>query len=213
MRHSQNILTLNGLQRIDPLLLLSHCAAVCHRQPRVQASYCCGYGTAGVLQAADNTGGLSIPAPWKQPVAACCTHRTITTYYALLLNPQHTLRIIVTLTAVCLTMSQHKPPKFFSIGVLCVSLFLQVPFFFKHAVDALSIDPTGLTTAPYLGMLHLTPVALLLGYGISRWAGGTMPSHSVLLGMPFAVAQTASKQHGSLPAYSTPGLTNCTCLL
>jgi hypothetical protein len=44
-----------------------------------------------------------------------------------------------------------------------------VPFFFKHAVDALSIDPTGLTTAPYLGMIHLTPVALLLGYGISRW--------------------------------------------
>lgn len=47
---------------------------------------------------------------------------------------------------------------------------LQVPFFFKHAVDALSIDPSGLTTAPYLGLFQLTPVALLLGYGISRWA-------------------------------------------
>lgn len=57
-----------------------------------------------------------------------------------------------------------------AMGLLVASklLTIQVPFFFKHAVDALSIDPTGLTTAPYLGMLHLTPVALLLGYGISR---------------------------------------------
>jgi cell division protein FtsX len=53
---------------------------------------------------------------------------------------------------------------------LCMHVILQVPFFFKHAIDALSIDPSGLTTAPYLGLLHLTPVALLLGYGISRWA-------------------------------------------
>lgn len=45
---------------------------------------------------------------------------------------------------------------------------LQVPFFFKHAVDALSIDPTGATTATYLGLFPLAPVALLLGYGISR---------------------------------------------
>lgn len=44
----------------------------------------------------------------------------------------------------------------------------QVPFFFKHAVDSLSIDPTGLTTSPYLGLLHLGPLALLTGYGISR---------------------------------------------
>lgn len=48
-------------------------------------------------------------------------------------------------------------------------LLPQVPFFFKHAVDALSIDPTGQTTAAYFGMFHLAPVALLLGYGISRW--------------------------------------------
>lgn len=39
-------------------------------------------------------------------------------------------------------------------------------------MDALSIDPTGLTTAPYLGVVHLTPVALLLGYGISRCVEG-----------------------------------------
>eukprot|EP00878_Enallax_costatus_P011520 GHUV01012026.1.p1 GENE.GHUV01012026.1~~GHUV01012026.1.p1 ORF type:complete len:734 (+),score=173.55 GHUV01012026.1:460-2661(+) len=47
-------------------------------------------------------------------------------------------------------------------------LNVQVPFFFKHAVDALTLDPSGLTTAPYLGLFQLTPVALLLGYGISR---------------------------------------------
>lgn len=35
-------------------------------------------------------------------------------------------------------------------------------------MDALTLDPTGFTTAPFLGMFHLTPVALLLGYGISR---------------------------------------------
>jgi hypothetical protein len=43
-----------------------------------------------------------------------------------------------------------------------------VPFFFKHAIDALNIDPTGAATANYLGLLQLTPVALLLGYGIAR---------------------------------------------
>lgn len=48
---------------------------------------------------------------------------------------------------------------------------LQVPFFFKHAVDALSLDPTGATTSPYMGMLHMAPVALVLGYGAAR-AGG-----------------------------------------
>lgn len=62
-----------------------------------------------------------------------------------------------------LAMCHHCTPSSFA-ACAC----MQVPFFFKHAVDALSIDPTGLTTAPYLGMMHLTPVALLLGYGISR---------------------------------------------
>jgi hypothetical protein len=53
----------------------------------------------------------------------------------------------------------------------CTCLALrQVPFFFKHAVDALSLDPSGSTTAAYFGMFHLAPVALLLGYGISRCA-------------------------------------------
>jgi hypothetical protein len=47
----------SGSQRTDLLLLLLllHCG-VLHRQPRVQAAYCCGDGTAGVLQAADHTG-------------------------------------------------------------------------------------------------------------------------------------------------------------
>lgn len=35
-------------------------------------------------------------------------------------------------------------------------------------MDALNVDSSGLTTAPYLGLIQLTPVALLLGYGISR---------------------------------------------
>jgi hypothetical protein len=56
--------------------------------------------------------------------------------------------------------------------VICISpatlLTLQVPFFFKHAIDALSIDATGAATANYLGVLQLTPVALMLGYGIAR---------------------------------------------
>lgn len=42
-------------------------------------------------------------------------------------------------------------------------------------MDALSVDPTGLTTAPYLGFLQLTPVALLLGYGISRYVHKEVP--------------------------------------
>jgi hypothetical protein len=44
----------------------------------------------------------------------------------------------------------------------------QVPFFFKHAVDALAMDPTGVTPSALWGVLHLGPVALLMGYGISR---------------------------------------------
>jgi hypothetical protein len=77
---------------------------------------------------------------------------------------------------------------------------LQVPFFFKHAVDALSIDPSGLTTAPYLGLLHLTPVALLLGYGISRWVTTICHSSSRTHARGFIlyVAQTAVAQMLSL---------------
>lgn len=57
-----------------------------------------------------------------------------------------------------------------ALGLLVASklLTVQVPFFFKHAVDALNIDPTGATTSTYLGMFHLSPIACLMGYGISR---------------------------------------------
>jgi hypothetical protein len=44
----------------------------------------------------------------------------------------------------------------------------QVPFFFKHAVDALAIDPTGAAPSALWGVATLGPVALLMGYGISR---------------------------------------------
>ncbi|KAI8463500.1 MAG: half-size ABC transporter [Monoraphidium minutum] len=47
-------------------------------------------------------------------------------------------------------------------------LTVQVPFFFKHAVDALAADPTGSAPSALWGALHLGPTALLLGYGISR---------------------------------------------
>lgn len=47
-------------------------------------------------------------------------------------------------------------------------LTVQVPFFFKHAVDALALDPTGATPSAMWGVMQLSPVALLLGYGISR---------------------------------------------
>ncbi|GBF89753.1 metal ABC transporter permease [Raphidocelis subcapitata] len=47
-------------------------------------------------------------------------------------------------------------------------LTVQVPFFFKHAVDALAIDPTGATPGALWGVLTLGPVAMLMGYGISR---------------------------------------------
>ncbi|WIA13719.1 hypothetical protein OEZ85_007271 [Tetradesmus obliquus] len=77
------------------------------------------------------------------------------------------------------TLAQHLWPKdnpefkrriVLALGLLVSAklLTVQVPFFFKHAIDALNIDPTGAATANYLGMLQLTPVALLLGYGIAR---------------------------------------------
>jgi len=44
----------------------------------------------------------------------------------------------------------------------------QVPFFFKHAVDALALDPTGVAPSALWGAINLGPVALLMGYGVSR---------------------------------------------
>jgi ABC transporter ATM len=43
-----------------------------------------------------------------------------------------------------------------------------VPFFFKLAVDALTLDPTGATPVTMLGVLALAPPAALAGYGIAR---------------------------------------------
>lgn len=43
-----------------------------------------------------------------------------------------------------------------------------MPFFFKHAVDALALDASGAATSALWGALQLGPVAALLGYGISR---------------------------------------------
>lgn len=43
------------------------------------------------------------------------------------------------------------------------ALLFQVPFFFKHAVDALALDPTGAAPSALWGVLHLGPVALLMG--------------------------------------------------
>lgn len=56
-----------------------------------------------------------------------------------------------------------------SLGLLLGSkaLNIQVPFLFKHAVDALSSDPTGTLPALAWGMA-LTPPALMLGYGVAR---------------------------------------------
>ena len=44
---------------------------------------------------------------------------------------------------------------------------MQVPFAFKYAIDALTVDPSGLTaaTAP---LVTLMPATLLLGYGAAR---------------------------------------------
>jgi hypothetical protein len=108
---------------------------------------------------------------------------------------------------------------------------LQVPFFFKHAIDALSIDPTGAATANYLGLLQLTPVALMMGYGIAR-AGAAFcgelrnvvfakVSQSVIRGMAKQVCMqqilwialgwlSTACQHVRLLAPSVPqGVTEC----
>jgi hypothetical protein len=94
---------------------------------------------------------------------------------------------------------------------------LQVPFFFKHAIDALSIDPTGAATANYLGVLQLTPVALMLGYGIAR-AGAAFcgemrnvvfakVSQSVIRGMAKQVKFCSSRPS----SMSSPGATCLIC--
>ena len=44
---------------------------------------------------------------------------------------------------------------------------LQVPFAFKYAIDALTVDPTGLTAAT-TPLITLMPATLLLGYGAAR---------------------------------------------
>lgn len=48
------------------------------------------------------------------------------------------------------------------------ALNVQVPFMFKHIVDALSVDPTGLTPATIGTVLTMTPPMLIVGYGVSR---------------------------------------------
>eukprot|EP00887_Chlorella_sp_A99_P007179 scaffold2.g7179.t1 len=49
-------------------------------------------------------------------------------------------------------------------------LQVQVPFLFKYAVDALAVDPSGLTPATVGSALALTPAALIVGYGAARAA-------------------------------------------
>lgn len=44
---------------------------------------------------------------------------------------------------------------------------LQVPFAFKYAIDALTVDPTGMTAAN-MPLVTLMPATLLLGYGAAR---------------------------------------------
>lgn len=46
---------------------------------------------------------------------------------------------------------------------------LQVPFMFKYAVDALTVDPTG-ALASSASLIPLVPAAALLGYGAARTA-------------------------------------------
>ena len=46
---------------------------------------------------------------------------------------------------------------------------MQVPFFFKYAIDALNADPTGATAAS-MPLIPLLPATLLLGYGAARAA-------------------------------------------
>lgn len=57
-----------------------------------------------------------------------------------------------------------------ALGLLLGSkaLNVQVPFMFKHVVDALSVDPTGLTPATIGTVLTMTPPMLIVGYGVSR---------------------------------------------
>ena len=57
-----------------------------------------------------------------------------------------------------------------ALGLLLASkgLNVQVPFMFKHVVDALSVDPTGLTPATIGTVVALTPPMLVVGYGVSR---------------------------------------------
>ena len=47
--------------------------------------------------------------------------------------------------------------------------WLQVPFLFKYAIDALTADPLGNTLAD-MPMVQLLPAAVLLGYGAARAA-------------------------------------------
>ena len=47
--------------------------------------------------------------------------------------------------------------------------WLQVPFLFKYAIDALTADPLGLTLAD-MPMVQLLPATVLLGYGAARAA-------------------------------------------
>jgi ATP-binding cassette, subfamily B (MDR/TAP), member 7 len=57
-----------------------------------------------------------------------------------------------------------------ALGLLLGSkvLNVQVPFMFKHVVDALSVDPSGLTPAAVGTVLTMTPPMLIVGYGVSR---------------------------------------------
>ena len=50
----------------------------------------------------------------------------------------------------------------------CMRGGVQVPFMFKYAVDALSLDQSGATAANVAGLVCLTPPALLVGYGAAR---------------------------------------------
>lgn len=58
-----------------------------------------------------------------------------------------------------------------AMGLLIASkaINVQVPFLFKYAVDALSVDPTGVTPTMLWG-LALTPPAMVVAYGGARAA-------------------------------------------
>lgn len=53
------------------------------------------------------------------------------------------------------------------LGISCPNQ-VQVPFLFKYTVDSLTADPTALTPATVMGVLALTPPALIVGYGVAR---------------------------------------------